>query len=226
MTRDASLTDLERLLQDAKERESAALAALRGPHTEDARNAAWAICDEVLHLERAVASAKGEPHAIPLDFPIRWDAGAPLPHVVCDDGRTLLVFRVRVPNPRWDGSNAAIKSPTDTTPEPLALVEFQRCVSTKIGAPNDEVLEGHPLYGRGLAAYTAQRVVSSPWLAELERINSVHSQYAPEHWRSLHHYVFWFHDSTFECAAQSFTVEVFHETFAAVLARACARFTT
>jgi hypothetical protein len=71
--------------------------------------------------------------------------------------------------------------------------------------------------------YTAQIVVNSPWLRELERINSVHRGYRPELWRTLKHYVFWFHDTTFECVAESYTVEVFRETFSAMLARICPR---
>lgn len=109
---------------------------------------------------------------------------------------------------------------------PLALVEFERCCSAKLGAPNDEVLWGHPLSGRGLESYSAQIVRNSVWLAELEHINSVHRQYNPERWRKLNHYVFWFHDSTFECVAESYKVELFTESFADLLARVCQRMTS
>jgi hypothetical protein len=34
----------------------------------------------VLVLERELPAANGEEHAVPLDFPGRWDIGAPLPH--------------------------------------------------------------------------------------------------------------------------------------------------
>ncbi len=159
------------------------------------------------------------------DFPVRWNTGAPLPHLIRNDHRTFLAFLVRVPDPGWDGSYVTIKSPADTTAEPLALVEFQGCISAKLGAPNDEVFDGHPLQGRGLEAYTAQIVLNSPWLAELERINSVHQGYRPQSWKSLSHYVFWFHDSTFECVAQSYSVEVFQESFSALLGSVCARIT-
>ena len=82
------------------------------------------------------------------------------------------------------------------------------CVSAKLGDPNDEVFSGHPLQGKGLEAYAAQRVVNSRWLKEIETINSVHPQYRPAMWRDLQHFIFWFHDSTFECLARSFKVEV------------------
>ena len=75
----------------------------------------------------------------------------------------------------------------------------------------------HPLNGKGSAPYTAQRVVNSRWIKELEAINSVHHGYRPEMWRELNHYIFWFHDSTFECVAQSFKVEVHRLRFREVL---------
>ena len=44
----------------------------------------------VLDLERQLAAAKGEPHAMPFDFPVRWDVGAPLPHLFANDYQALL----------------------------------------------------------------------------------------------------------------------------------------
>lgn len=226
MTDETPLRALERLLETARERQKAAFDAIRDLRQRSEWAAFHVVRDEVLALERRIAAAKGEPHAVPLDFPMHWDIGAPLPHLIRNDHRTFLAFLVSQPDPNWDGSYATIKSPADTTAEPLALVEFQSCVSAKLGTPNDEVFEGHPLDGRGLDAYTAQLVVNSPWLAELERINRVHVGYRSERWRSLKHYVFWFHDTTFECVAESYSVEVFHETFSALLARICARLTS
>ncbi|AUX44323.1 uncharacterized protein SOCE26_057870 [Sorangium cellulosum] len=226
MAGDTQIHELERLLAAAQERQNAASAAVLGLHQGGEWQAYDAACAQVLALERRVAAAKGEPHAVPLEFPVRWNTGAPLPHLISNDHQTFLAFRIRVPDPDWDGSYATARSPDAVTVEPLALVEFQRCASAKLGAPNDEVFSGHPLHGRGLEPYTAQLVVGSPWLAEMERINSIHPGYCPERWRSLKHYVFWFHDVTFECVAESFSVEVFHETFAALLARVCARITS
>ena len=80
--------------------------------------------------------------------------------------------------------------------------------------------------GKGLHGYTAQRVMNSKWLAELEAINSVHSYYDATRWRKLNHYIFWFHDTTFECVAESFRVEVFRESVADLLARVCLRLLT
>jgi hypothetical protein len=178
-----------------------------------------AACEAVLRLECELAAAKDEEYAVPMDFPVEWDVGAPLPHLIANDYKSFLTFYVRDPDPGWDGRYATGKDPGDGSVESLALVEFVGCVSAKLGDPNDEVFRGHPLSGRGLKGYTAQRVVNSRWLAELERINSVHSGYDPTRWRTLDHYVFWFHDSTFECVAESYVVELFRESMSDMLAR-------
>jgi hypothetical protein len=154
---------------------------------------------------------------------VRWDAGAPLPHLLRNDHRCLLTFYVREPDPAWDGTSVTMKDPGSGQAESLALVEFAGCVSARLGSPNDEVFGGHPLSGKGLDGYTAQEVLNSRWLAELEAINSVHRCYDPARWRRRHHYVLWFHDTTFECVAESFQVERYRESMADLLARACRR---
>ena len=76
------------------------------------------------------------------------------------------------------------------------------------GPPNDEAFVGHPLASRGLGPYRAYRIERSSWLRRLERMNSVHPYHDPERFWTLTHFVFAFHDSTFECIAQSFSIEV------------------
>lgn len=209
--------ELERRLATAEGRLQRAVAALAPEHRGGEWEEYHATHQEVLRLERQLAAAKGEEYAEPCGFPLRWDAGAPMPHLMVNDYRALLAFLLSEPDPTWEGSHVTIKSPADDTPEPLALVEFDSCVSAKLGAPNDEVFGGHPLSGRGLQGYTAQRVVNSRWAAELEVINSVHRGYRPERWRGLTHYAFWFHDSTFECVARSFKVETHRTSMRAIL---------
>jgi hypothetical protein len=82
------------------------------------------------------------------------------------------------------------------------------------------------LHGKGGGCYEAQRVVNSRWLAELEAINRVHHYYRSEYWRDLHHYIFWFHDSTFECIAKSYRVEVFQEPWNEMFKRMVQRLVT
>lgn len=92
-----------------------------------------------------------------------------------------------------------------------------------MGTPNDEVLHGHPLYGKGLDGYKAMEVENSAWLTALEKINAVHGAYSPEFWRGLKHYLFPFHDSMFECVARGFKVEVFEMPLSGLLADICKR---
>ena len=221
-----SLDEIEKRLTDAQGRLDRAIKALAPKHSGEKWEEIHAAYEAVLKLEREHAAAKGEEHAVPLDFPVRWDTGAPLPHVIQNDYKTFLTFYIREPDPDWDGSYVTVRNPGDGSVESLALVEFFRCSSAKLGSPNDEVFEGHPLSGKGLDGYTAQRIVNSKWLAELEAINRVHRCYDPALRRKLNHYVFWFHDTTFECVAESFRVEVFRESMADLLARVCQRLLT
>lgn len=196
--------DLEGRLAAARARVAAAVKALaprhKGGEMEEYRAAQAAL----LVAERELAESKGEEHAVPIDFPVQWDAGAPLPQLLVNDSRALLIFLV-------------------TERGSLALVEFSRCVSAKLGSPNDEVFRGHPLAGKGLEGYTAQLVRNSRWLAEIEQINSVHAGYRPEAWKKRNHYVLWFHDTTFECIAEGFAVEVRECSMSELLAEACRR---
>ena len=218
-----SIHEIEEQLSVARQRLERAAKALATRHQggEDAEY--WAADAAVLRLERKLAAAKGQEHAVPVNFPVKWDAGAPLPYLFRNDYRCFLTFYVREHDPGWDGSYVTVKDPGSGNEESLALVEFIGCVSAKLGSPNDEVFEGHPLYGKGLDGYTAQQVVNSRWLAELKAINSVHRCYNPDRWRRLHHYVLWFHDTTFECVAESFQVELHRDSMANLLVHVCER---
>jgi hypothetical protein len=159
----------------------------------------------VLQLERLLAASKNEEHAIPLEFPVTWETGAPMPHLIRNDYKCFLVFLAEEHYASLAESNG-IK---DEKGETLALVEFVGCTSAKLGSPGDEVFNGHPLSGKGIELYSAQEVVNSRWLAELENINRVHSNYVSARWKNLHHYLLWFHDTTFECIAESFKVQIY-----------------
>jgi hypothetical protein len=219
----STIPETEHSLKIARERLDQAVRALapkhRGGEWEEYETANQAV----LLLERQLASLKGDEFAEPVEFPVKWDVGAPMPHLFVNDYRALLSFLISEPDPNWDGTSVRITDPRSSEAEPLALVEFEGSRSAKLGAPNDEVFDGHPLSGKGLESYRAQRVVNSRWLKELEAINSVHRMYQPETWRDLHHFVFWFHDTTFECVARSFQVETYRESLKEMLGRMLSR---
>jgi hypothetical protein len=129
--------------------------------------------------------------------------GAPLPIVVAGETTLQLAYYLSVPDPDWDGTYVRV---VDTsTDDPVILVRFDTAYAWFHGPPNDEAFNGHPLASRGLHPYAAFRVEESSWIRRLERMNSVHEHHVPERFARLHHYVFAFHDSTFECVACSFT---------------------
>lgn len=102
--------------------------------------------------------------------------------------------------------------------EQFAIIDFQRYLSYMFGPPNDEAFDGHPLANRGLAPYGSFRIESSSWIRQLERMNSVHRSHDPGSFDLYKHFVFTFHDSTFECIAESFTVSEHHGSFDSLLA--------
>ena len=76
--------------------------------------------------------------------------------------------------------------------------------ATSLGAPNDEAFAGHPLASRGLHPYGAFEILDSSWVRALERMNRVHSRHTPAMFAAYRHFVLTFHDTTFECVAESY----------------------
>jgi len=141
--------------------------------------------------------------------------GAPLPIVVSDEFTLLLAYIVERVDPDWDGTYVRVVN-SDTPGETVAVVRFQRCYASMFGPPNDESFHGHPLASRGLGPYMAAEVMHSSWLRRLERMNSVHEHHEPERFQRYHHFVFAFHDSTFECIADGFSISLHQGTMKSV----------
>jgi hypothetical protein len=214
---------IEKQLARANDRLKIAAAALAPKHKGGEVEEFHTAHDEVLRLERELAASMNEPYAIPCGFPVKWDVGAPLPFLFRSDYRTMLTFFISDRNPGWDGTRVKVVNPASTEVVSLCLVTFKGCESAKLGHPNDEAQSGHPLSGRGLMGYTAQIVKNSPWLKEVAKTNSTHPRDKPESWNLLNHYVFWFHDSTFECLANTYEVEVTSEAMPDLLKRVQAK---
>ena len=197
---------LERELAEAQRRVDVALTRLP---TEGAEaNAAFAAAlDEKCAAERALAAARGEEYAVPFELGVRWSAGAPLPHLLSSGIRSFVGFYLEERDPNWDGTYVRVVDPTEDTEESSALAEFKDSVAVKLGPPNDEVLRGHPLDGRGLAGYGAYVVENSRWLAEVVEINKVHEQFDPTRWQTMRHFMLVFHDETVEAIARDIEVQ-------------------
>lgn len=121
----------------------------------------------------------------------RPEPGAPCPVVFAEENRLVLSYRV-VEDPNYLPSTA-----------PFGIVQFDRPYMHLFGPPNEEAIGGHPLSGRGLYPCGAFRVDNSSLVRRLERMNSVHRYHDPKRFESLIHYIFTFHDSTFECVAEA-----------------------
>lgn len=117
--------------------------------------------------------------------------GAPCPIIMATDFSLMLLYWLR---DRRDG-------------EDQCLVTFDQPLAHHSGPPNDEALHGHYLHARGLGYYGAFEVRQSSWVRALERMNRVHSKHRPDLYDDDRHFVFTFHDSTFECVAMGLSFE-------------------
>jgi predicted dithiol-disulfide oxidoreductase (DUF899 family) len=79
MSTSVSFTDLQSALAAAQTRLKRAVQALALKHKGGERDEYVAAKEALLAAERALAAARNEPHAVPIEFPVQWDTGAPLP---------------------------------------------------------------------------------------------------------------------------------------------------
>ncbi len=128
-------------------------------------------------------------------------AGAPCPLVLADDDRVLVAYYSEPPATASPPTAPLEVAPT-TSDLPVAIAVFASPLAHLLGPPNDEALSGHPLTSRGLHAYGSFEVLHSSWIRALERMNAVHPNHRPEAFSGYRHFVFTFHDSTFECIAR------------------------
>jgi hypothetical protein len=134
--------------------------------------------------------------------------GAPNPILLAAEHDVFLTYYPEDRPGGWDGTSVRMVG-TDTEGEPVAVVKFNLCTAHMFGPPNDEALSGHPLAERGLGPYGVFEIKNSSWIRKIEKINAVHP-YHDMHcfMENKKHFVFSFHDTTFECVAEGFTIEV------------------
>ena len=184
---ESTIQELRAALAAADDELQRTVRALAPKHVGGEMEAYEAAYASLLAAERRLAEAEGRPYAVLCDCPLSWDVGAPLPTLLQSDEAAHLFFLL----------------PDDD--ERVGYVRFERLSSTLFGAPNDETFEGHPLHGSGFEPYRAMRVINSPWIAHLEKMNSVHRYHNPAVYTAQEHFILPFHDTTFECVARSFT---------------------
>lgn len=209
------MSDLGERLRAAKLRLSQATKALAPKHKGGEWEEYQAAADALYDAERAFAAANGDEYALPIEMP-SWCTGAPSPHLLQNDYQTAIIYILsnRESNPDLQTEDM---QRTGGPPEWLGVIRFDGCNCSKMGTPNDEVFNGHRLWGKGFVPYQAMLVENSLWIKELEKINSVHRLYKPDRWRSLNHYILPFHDCTFECVARGFKAEKQFKSFPQML---------
>jgi len=138
------------------------------------------------------------------------NVGAPLPIVLATEYQLILLYMVQEYDPDWDGTyTTSVGRDTKTS---IVVVRFEHAGPHLFGPPNDEALHGHPLHSLGLEAHACFEVRPSAWIAELCRRNSVHPNHTDASYDDDRHFIFTFHDSTFEVVAHGFSWEVVSET--------------
>jgi hypothetical protein len=155
---------------------------------------------------------------VPIENIPQSSVGAPIPVVLSDESVTVVAFYLQDTLDDWDGSTIRIVS-SETEGEPLALIRFSFCYASMFGPPNDEAFNGHPLADRSLRPYGAFVIENSSWIRQLEQMNSVHPYHKSERFWARKHYVLSFHDSTFECVADGYTIELHHSSIKGILPR-------
>ncbi len=130
--------------------------------------------------------------------------GAPIPSVLASGNNLFLVYCLENIPDDWNSSSIRVVGP-ESVKEHAIIVTFSSPYAHMFGPPNDEAFLGHPLSNRGLKPYGAFEIKNSSWLRELEKLNSVHPEHNKESFiENKKHFIFSFHDSTFECIAESF----------------------
>ena len=110
--------------------------------------------------------------------------GAPLARVFAGDTDLVLAYEVAPEG------------------EQLAVVIFTQPRAHYFGPPNDEAIQGHPLASRGIGPYGLFEIRHSSWIRTLERMNRVHPSHDASRFAAFRHFVFTFHDKTFECISR------------------------
>jgi hypothetical protein len=97
-----------------------------------------------------------------------------------------------------------------------ALVEFKRCLVSRFGYPNDEARWGIPQYKD--VSYGIYEVRNSTWIKEVVQLNRYRFPDTKDDY-VRRHFLFAFHDDTFECLADDLLFEVVNEPYDRIFER-------
>jgi len=163
----------------------------------------WASCtdaqrrlemsrQEILRLERELASAEDREYADPYDWSVPWTVSSDFEACYGDINRSWIAYNCL-------GS----ESPGNTQ---IAIIRLIRAYGLRAGGSNDEVIEGHPLFGSGIDNCGVFVIRNSNWIDSECRINRVHEQFSQRKWDDLRHFMWTFHDGIVEALAEDVSV--------------------
>lgn len=76
------------------------------------------------------------------------------------------------------------------------------------GPPDENEIVNHPLAKNGIHAHDVFQVVESSWIRGLLTAAAESDAGLAARFAHCNHYIFAFHDSTFECIAESFVANI------------------
>ena len=148
---------------------------------------------------------------VELDLGIRPEAAVSGAVLVHTERSTFLTFNAMRQADRVGPQGSPCMEDAGT-----AVVEFKRCLLTRFGYPNDEARWAIPRF-KGVA-YGIYEVRNSSWIKEVVQMNRHAFPNTTDDYISKH-YLFAFHDDTFECLADDLSLEVVNEPYDAVFER-------
>jgi hypothetical protein len=156
-------------------------------------------------------------------------SGAPLPTTIATEHRLLLAYYTALWEPEPPSSKRQ-KIPTlvsDATLGTIAIADFRRPIAHFSVSISNETFDTHPFAFRGLIGDAIFRVENSSWIRQLAAAQYAHKQYRGTA-ASKKHFIFAFHDSIFEAAAEDLDIRTIQGSMAdavgemAVMARTTA----
>jgi hypothetical protein len=146
-----------------------------------------------------------EDEIVELDLGVRPEAAVSGALCLQTEGVTFLTFNAMRPTDRMSPYGIPYVEDAGT-----AVVEFKRCLVSRFGYPNDESRRGIPQYKD--APYGIYEVRNSSWIKEVVRLNRHRFPETKDDYVRKH-FLFTFHDDTFECLADDLTLEVVSEPY-------------
>lgn len=152
------------------------------------------VTNQILQAERQLARLRGDEVAQPIEWSEPWTTSSRVIHFF-GFGLCAVFFYDQCRR-----SNAT-----------LPLVIYVKLVNPYVvtsGGPNDEVIEGQSLYGKGIATCSAFLIENSKWKEEQEKVNRHHRLFCQSRWQRINHYLWTFHDTQIQALAEGFEIQL------------------